>query len=424
MKHSLCLHGVDFRHQGQFFDYVRQLIGPAKLKYRVKEKLLGDDMFKYRQAKLLLEQGPKIKINAIYGMMIASDKIYPLADIILEFDGCDAESVSCARMLVRRFLAGKQRFILDDPDLEQRIAQLRGHYYLENLDAYDKSTAVSALYCHLPWHVFAISKLWHDFLICRDKTVLRQLRVRVRRLRSVLSLLKPLTAKETAEQWKQLFKQKSDVLSPIREYDVALMICMRIRKFRKQEQYSCLESILLQKRTAAINQLVQQLQINKLTSELACFLLDVFSVKPSAEYVGMELNEFFVQRLSEWQRRILALPQKYSDFNDMEQLHKIRIKIKRFRYALQCVPEIKTTSSLIRSLKVLQDSLGLLHDDYINDCMVKRILAEMPENAMLTYEGAVFSGWEQGKADAAMESLGCQWEYFTQQLQQWADERL
>ncbi len=424
MKQSLCLHGIDFKHQSQFLAYIRQLLEPCDIKYKVKERLFhDDDMYKYRQAKLQLSSD-KVKVSCIFGVMIVCDKVYPLADIMLEFNGKDAVAVSCAKMLVRRFLAGKQRFILEDPDLEQRIAQLRGRYYLEGLAAYNYNTAATALYCHLPWQVFAINKLWHEVLGCQDKTVLRQLRVKIRRLRSVLSLLRPLLPKERADCWKQLFKKRAGELSPIREYDVALLICMRIRMFRKQEQCSCLEKILQEERSQYANDMVSRLRLNKLTGELACFLLDIFSLKAESAYAKMNLRDFLIQRFDSWQSKLIMLPEKYPDFQNMEQLHKIRIKVKRFRYALQCVPELKASSSLLRSLKALQDSLGLLHDDYINDCMVARIMAQHPDNELLQYEGAVFSGWEQGKADAAIDGLSCQWEEFTQRLQQWARDNL
>lgn len=425
MKQSLCLHGVDFKHQSQFFAYVRQLLKPVSIKYKVKERLFrDDDMYKYRQARFVLADADRLKVTCIFGVLIVSDKVYPLSDVIVEFDGRDEESASCAETLVRRFLAGKQRFILEDPDLEQRIAQLRGRYYLEKLDAYDRSTAASALYCHLPWHVFAINKLWYEVLGCQDKTLLRQLRVKLRRLRSVLSLLHPLLPEKKAEHWKQLLKKRAGDLSPIREYDVALLICMRIRMFRKQEDVSCLEQKLLDERNQAAQRIATELRLNSLTGELASFMLDLYTLKPNAVYGKMGLKEFFIHRFVDWQQKLLALPERYPDFQNVEQLHKIRIKLKRFRYGLQCVPELKASNSLLRSLKALQDSLGLLHDDYINACMVERILAQQPDNELLHYEGAVFSGWEQGKADAAMEGLSCQWESFIQQLKEWSDDNL
>ena len=46
-------------------------------------------------------------------------------------------------------------------------------------------------------------------------------------------------------------------------------------------------------------------------------------------------------------------------FNNMLELHQIRIKIKRFRYALQTLPEVPRDSNLLRRLKRLQDMLGV-----------------------------------------------------------------
>ena len=62
------------------------------------------------------------------------------------------------------------------------------------------------------------------------------------------------------------------------------------------------------------------------------------------------------------------------------------------------VPELAPEASLVRSLKYLQDMLGLLHDDYINSLLVERLVASHPKIKELRYEAALFSGWEQAKA--------------------------
>ena len=120
----------------------------------------------------------------------------------------------------------------------------------------------------------------------------------------------------------------------------------------------------------------------------------------------------------------MELPEKYPDLHNMEQLHRIRIKLKRFRYALQSVPELAPEARLLRSLKYLQDMLGLLHDDYINTLMVERLVAANPKIKELRYEAALFSGWEQAKADAALEALPQQWEAFSSQLTEWKNKNL
>lgn len=78
----------------------------------------------------------------------------------------------------------------------------------------------------------------------------------------------------------------------------------------------------------------------------------------------------------------------------------------------------------MRSLKYLQDALGLLHDDYINTLLLQQLLAANPKNTDLRYEVALFSGWGQAKADAALEALPSQWEAFSRLLGQWQEANL
>lgn len=159
-----------------------------------------------------------------------------------------------------------------------------------------------------------------------------------------------------------------------------------------------------------------------MTLELARLLLWLYSV-PAPEKEPT-LAEFLSRRFGNWYDKLMELPEKYPDLHNMEQLHRIRIKLKRFRYALQSVPELAPEASLLRSLKYLQDMLGLLHDDYINSLMVERLVASHPKIKELRYEAALFSGWEQAKADAALEALPQQWEAFSSQLTEWKNKNL
>ena len=72
----------------------------------------------------------------------------------------------------------------------------------------------------------------------------------------------------------------------------------------------------------------------------------------------------------------------------------------------------------------LQDMLGFLHDDYVNDMLVGEIMKQYPDDAVLQYEGAMFCGWERAKAEAALASLPSLWDNFTAQLGEWQDEHL
>ena len=71
--------------------------------------------------------------------------------------------------------------------------------------------------------------------------------------------------------------------------------------------------------------------------------------------------------MNEWSEKLETIDRKYPDFHNMLELHQIRIKIKRFRYALQTLPEVPRDSNLMRRLKRLQDSVWAFYiDDLIN----------------------------------------------------------
>ena len=75
---------------------------------------------------------------------------------------------------------------------------------------------------------------------------------------------------------------------------------------------------------------LQQLKLNQLTYELTQLYMAVYSWAGAP--CCLSLREFFVQRLGKWARKLQELPQLQPDVQDMEQLHRMRIRLKRFRY--------------------------------------------------------------------------------------------
>lgn len=127
--------------------------------------------------------------------------------------------------------------------------------------------------------------------------------------------------------------------------------------------------------------------------------------------------------MNEWSEKLETIDRKYPDFHNMLELHQIRIKIKRFRYALQTLPEVPRDSNLLRRLKRLQDMLGFLHDDFINAKLVQCFL-EDAGNVQMRYEAGLFAGWERAKAEAAVEMLPQLWEDFCGALNAWRKANL
>lgn len=427
MKHTICLHGIGLKNKGQLVTAVQKLMPPSTVKNKIKEKYLAnEDMLKYKRTKFVPLNEAGYKLTCISGVMIVSDNLYPLNEVLIQYE---EEAVSEVQKLLQKLLGGKIKFVLDESDLVLRAKQLRGRSSMKDMNFYDDDDLTTALKCHLPWHIYGASKAWGDLLTCtNERNLVRKLRVKLRRLRSCLTFFKELLPMTTFEQYKMLVKRWSNILGDAREYDVALLTCMKIRNGQRSEdagdEVSRLEEILLEYRANASKKVLSASKLNVITLQLAEMLLVMQNAVLPEKYADLRLKAFVRQRLNAWCNKLILLPEKYSDFADMEQLHKIRIKMKRFRYGLQGVPEIYFPTSLLRSLKSFQDMLGFLHDDYVNDMLIGEILKQYPDDAALQYEGAMFCGWERAKAEAALASLPELWGNFTQQLSEWQEENL
>lgn len=411
---------MDVKHQAQLLGLVKKALPVHTVKHKVKEKYFSDnDMYKYRLARFTPKADNGVRVCCAWGVLLVSDKPVAVADIIIEFDRRRAEAAAEAERLLAKLLGGRLQFVVEEPDFSQRLDQLRGCYALDKQYDYDADNAASALVCHLPWQVYGVSKLWAQVLASGgERPLWRQLRVKLRRLRSSLTLFKPLLAEAEAQKWQQTLKERAELLSDVREYDVLLLTCLRLKLTQEQEAVPQLIAFLQKLRQQEAAKALNGLQLNALTLELAQFLLWLHTAAADKE---QGLEHFLRQRFARWTDKLLCLPEKYPDLRDMEQLHCIRIKLKRFRYALQATPELAATPRLLRNVKYLQDTLGFLHDAYVDGARLDALAAAHPE---LRCEAALLSGWERGKADAALERLPHQWEAFAELLRDWAKESL
>ena len=427
MKHKICLHGLCLKNKGQLLTMVQKLLPPSTVKNKIKEKYLSDDnLLKYKRTKFVPVNPVGYKVTCISGVIVINDNLQPLNEVIIQYE---REAVGEVRKLVQKLLAGKIKFVVEESDLLLRAKQMRGRSSMQDMVLYDEDKVVTALYCHLPWHIYAASKAWGELLTCtNERNLVRQLRVKLRRLRSCLTFFKELLPATAFEQYKMLVKRWTNVLGDAREYDVALLTCMKIRNAQKSEvageEISRLEEVLQEYRAKASTKILSSNKLNAVTLQLVEMLLVMQNAALPKEFADMRLKTFIRLRLGLWCGKLMTLQEKYPEFSDMEQLHKLRLKVKRFRYGLQGVPEIYLPNSLLRSLKTLQDMLGLLHDDYINDMLIGEIMQQYHDDAVLQYEGAMFCGWERAKAEALLASLPGLWDNFTAQLSEWQKEHL
>lgn len=373
-----------------------------------------------RQELKVRQSDLKLSVRMEEGAVISNDCIMRQNDLYFVYTEKSKEQL---KVLLKAILK-ETPMVLVEPDVYDRMKQNQGSFNPALTDKYKERTFQSGLGSHLFWQIFLVNQGWSDFLHKPlERITLRQLRVKVRRLRSCLTFFKPALRRDDALLWQNNLRKQGDQLAYLRELDVALMAIEKIKVPLAQQKAMYpekLAALLWQARNNEAQRIKKEFSLQDITYELAdlCIWLQGQPVAPS--YSNKELEPFLWSRIEEWSKSIATLTKKYPDFSNMIEMHKIRIKVKRLRYVMMTLPEInKNTGNMLRKLKKLQDTLGFLHDEFINNEMISKIAANSPEN--LQCEMALFKGWESAKVEEATAALPDLWEDFCEELEIWQD---
>ena len=353
------------------------------------------------------------------GVAVFNDTIIYQSDIYITYN---AKSINKAEKLVKALLEVAP-FILVEPDMYERIKQMQGSFDPLALPAYNNSNINNGLLCHLCWQIYAVSAAWAKFLENPlERVALRQLRVKIRRLRSCLSFFKPALKVVECIEWQSKLRAQGEELSRLRELDVVFMSLTRMGNVVHEaaKDSSHLGNLFAKARDEEMVRIRTELSLASMNFELVKFIFWLQNRPATHEYSAKSLKKFLYDRVEQWSDNIMSLTERYPEFSDMQAAHKIRIKVKRFRYALMCFPEVnKGAGNMLRKLKRLQDMLGFLHDDYVNGHLAEAIITEEDDDDELHYEAAVFTGWESAKVEASINGLEYLWEDFCDELKVW-----
>ena len=430
MKKRLCLQDVSGINEVDLAERLRIITGWKAGRTEEREQRFEVDgaeaVLRCRETELQPPaKNSELRLIAREGIIIMEARLLPLREMIVVYTSRELPKLQT----VVEKLCCRMSLIIAEPNLKQRLAQELGTYDFRKLPAYKNGSLRAMAVCHLPWQIYVVSKAWQQFLQQpEEKVFIRQLRVKLRRLRSTLSFFKPVLQRSSAVAWQNTLRQQGELLSRLRELDVALMTCEKIRSQAaasggKLTAPTQVEELLQKLRREEAAVCLQKADLSSVTKTLAQFNIWLHERPLAPNLADKKLRKFISRRLNEWSEKLETLDKKYPDFHNMMELHQIRIKVKRFRYALQTLPEVPRDSNLLRRLKRLQDMLGFLHDDFINARLVQCFL-EDAANVQLRYEAGLFAGWERAKAEAAVEMLPQLWEDFCGALNAWRKENL
>jgi len=215
---------------------------------------------------------------------------------------------------------------------------------------------------HFSGNIDAVRKL--------DPEGVHQMRVGLRRLRAAISLFSQIQSGAKTEHIKAELKWLTKELAPAREIDVFLQekvepVTARIKPRRGaraiEREFSGRRSEALERARKAVN--------SKLMRTLLVDLLEwIEAQNGGGEEAKLEVGEFAANLLNRRVKKIRKDGKRLQDMSPRER-HKLRIKVKKIRYAIEFFESLfpgkrkqKELARLARHLKKIQGALGSLND--------------------------------------------------------------
>jgi CHAD domain-containing protein len=196
-----------------------------------------------------------------------------------------------------------------------------------------------------------------------------QARVASRRLRAVFAVYAPLLGEKRCKDWRKAIRKFTRRLGEARDLDVQIDHIETLQKELKKP--TCRPGVqrvhlrLQQQRRARqgkVEKAVEKLQDSEVLGELdeaAARLAE--SGREGEDLTALELSERYIRSQT---GRVLSWQVSLADGDDARGHHKMRIELKRLRYALEIGEDFLGAMARdgVERIKELQDLLGEMHD--------------------------------------------------------------
>jgi triphosphatase len=211
----------------------------------------------------------------------------------------------------------------------------------------------------------------------RDSEALHQIRIGIRRLRATISFFSPLVGNPQTDTVKSELKWITRELASARELDV--YISQVLTPFRAQHARDgdvdglCRE--FERRRTEAFvhaAEAVRSDRYRQLLIDVAAWIetgdWGLAGEEAARNIRGVAIEDYAAGQLAKWRKKILKKGKKFEEL-DAPQRHKLRIAVKKFRYASESVASVfsgkkakRRWQAVQETVKQIQDCLGKLND--------------------------------------------------------------
>jgi CHAD domain-containing protein len=250
-----------------------------------------------------------------------------------------------------------------------------------------------------------------------DSEFLHDLRVAVRRTRSLLRELKPVFPAAELARLRGEFKWLQEVTGPTRDLDVYLLEFDALASTLPEAQRRDLEplrALLTARRLRERRRMVRALRSSRtqaLLTESKRFVAGLLDLpdddRPAA---ARPVADVAAHRIAKVYRQMRKMGRAIDEDSAPEVLHDLRKKGKELRYLLEFFSPLfpaETVRPMVRTLKSLQDTLGRFQDREVQAVMLRSLgdeIAALEDGAAaLMAMGVLVGRLERQQADARAE---------------------
>jgi triphosphatase len=424
---SLAMHGVPQRREweapamrGEFSpealpcDEIRAATGVDLRRYAASLAPLFETRFVRHSAQVVLADATRVEVCLDRGAISAGGQSVPLHELELELvEGGPASMLALAARLVEPLRL----------ELESRSKAEQGYGMVASRAESPRKaqfprlrrgiSAKQAMLAILDGCRAQVQGNVHGTMHSRDPEFLHQLRVGMRRLRSALRTFSPLVGKSSVQPIARELKVIVAKFGSARDWDVLhAILSQRIAPpAGRSTEMARLLRRLRAKRSAARRQAREALA----SAAFQNFLLRLMRWTEQAPWrrsaevrraVAQPAGRFGRRALSRQERKALRHAQRI-DWADPAARHRLRILVKRLRYAYEFFASTlpaKTARRYLERLEAVQDVLGELNDIAV----AERLLQELSEGG--ASQGVAFvRGWFAARQDILVAQLAAVW---------------
>lgn len=362
---------------------LRRLIGKCRRKERLDAMFVTDVR---RETWLLLLDGSEVKCALDRGQIAAPKRKMPICEVELELKaGPRAPLFKLARKLNKSapLHVETRSKAARGCDLVTGTAPLPPSANFPVLDpAMDTRSAFGSIARACTANILACASYARQNT---DPEGIHQLRIAIRRLRAASSIFRQGTKERRSGIASNSRTLRLD-LGAARDWDVLIEIEGTMpKRLRGQKGFSEMMKTAGEERTKESKRARAALEDPRCTDlllELTSWIdrrfgLMIDQSQPPEDVACRKVGDFAAQLLKERQRKVRKLAKKV-DKLDPQELHELRIRIKKLRYVVELFQDLWRGAGVekyLSKLKQLQDSLGIAHDVLVSSHLIRNLEA-------------------------------------------------